>query len=44
LFRELIPRLEHVERLGTPQRTASNLVPGLKRLPIRYGIRPAGRA
>jgi cytochrome P450 len=42
LLRELIPRLEHVERIGEPERTASNLVPGLKHLPIRYRIRPAG--
>ena len=41
IFRELIPRLEHVELAGPPQRTASNLVPGLKHLPIRYRIRPA---
>jgi cytochrome P450 len=40
IFRELLPRLEHVERSGPPQRTASNLVPGLKHLPIRYRIRP----
>jgi cytochrome P450 len=44
LLRELLPRLEHVELAGTPQRTASNLVPGLKYLPIRYRIRPAARA
>jgi hypothetical protein len=43
LMRELIPRLEHVELTGKPQRTASNLVPGLKHLPIRYRIRPASR-
>jgi cytochrome P450 len=42
LFAELLPRLEHVELAGEPQRTASNLVPGIKRLPIRYRIRPAG--
>ena len=41
LFRELLPRLERVELTGAPQRTASNLVPGLKHLPIRYRIRPA---
>jgi len=41
LMRELIPRLEEVEVTGPPQRTASNLVPGLKHLPIRYRIRPA---
>jgi cytochrome P450 len=44
LLRELIPRLEHVELAGTPERTASNLVPGLKHLPIRYRIRPAAAA
>jgi cytochrome P450 len=42
IFRELIPRLEHVELAGAPERTASNLVPGLKHLPIRYRLRPAG--
>ncbi len=41
LFRELLPRLEHIELTGEPQRTASNLVPGLKHLPIRYRLRPA---
>jgi cytochrome P450 len=41
IFHELLPRLEHVELIGAPQRTASNLVPGLKHLPIRYRIRPA---
>jgi cytochrome P450 len=41
LYRELLPRLEHVERIGKPERTGSNLVPGLKHLPIRYRIRPA---
>jgi hypothetical protein len=41
LFAELLPRLEHVELAGEVQRTASNLVPGIKRLPIRYRIRPA---
>jgi hypothetical protein len=44
LLRELIPRLEHVELAGPPARTASNLVPGLKHLPIRYRIRPAAGA
>ncbi len=42
LFRELLPRLERVELAGKPERTASNLVPGVKHLPIRYRIRPAG--
>jgi len=44
LLRELIGRLEHVELAGPPERTASNLVPGLKHLPIRYRIRPAANA
>ena len=39
LYRELLPRLEHVELAGKPERTASNLVPGLKHLPIRYRIK-----
>jgi hypothetical protein len=41
IFRELVTRLESVELAGTPERTASNLVPGLKHLPIRYRLAPA---
>jgi cytochrome P450 len=41
LFRELVTRLEAVEATGPSQRVASNLVPGIKHLPIRYRIRPA---
>ncbi|MBJ17925.1 MAG: cytochrome P450 [Deltaproteobacteria bacterium] len=41
LFRELATRLEHVELVGEPSRTASNLVPGLKHMPIRYRLAPA---
>jgi cytochrome P450 len=41
LFRELLPRLAWVEPAGTPLRTASNLVPGIKHLPIRYRLTPA---
>ena len=41
LFAELIPRLESVELAGLPERVASNLVPGIKHLPIRYRITPA---
>jgi cytochrome P450 len=44
LLHELIPRLAHVELAGRPERTASNLVPGLKHLPVRYRIRPAAAA
>jgi cholest-4-en-3-one 26-monooxygenase len=41
LFRELCGRLERIERTGATQRTASNLVPGIKHLPIRYRMGPA---
>lgn len=41
LFRELTGRLESVERTGPAERTASNLVPGIKHLPIRYRLAPA---
>jgi len=40
LFRELVSRLEWVEPAGSPLRTASNLVPGLKHMPIRYRLQP----
>jgi len=43
LFRELVTRLEEVELLGEPKRTASNLVPGFKHMPIRYKLRSASR-
>ncbi len=41
IFRELVTRLESVELAGKPERTASNLVPGFKHLPIRYRLAPA---
>ncbi len=41
IFRELVTRLEDVELTGPPERTASNLVPGLKHLPIRYRLSPS---
>ncbi len=41
IFRELVTRLESIELAGTPERTASNLVPGFKHLPIRYRLAPA---
>jgi hypothetical protein len=44
ILRELVTRLESVELSGTPERTASNLVPGFKRLPIRYRLAEAPRA
>jgi cytochrome P450 len=40
-FRELLPRLEHVELAGEPESMATTFVGGLKRLPIRYRVRPA---
>jgi cytochrome P450 len=40
LFRELVSRLEWIEPAGTPLRTASNLVPGFKHMPIRYRLAP----
>lgn len=41
LFQELVSRLEEVELVGEPERTASNLVPGFKHMPIRYKLRKA---
>lgn len=43
LFRELVTRLEEVELVGEPERVASNLVPGFKRMPIRYRLKQASR-
>jgi cytochrome P450 len=40
-FRELQPRLEHVELDGAPESMATTFVGRLKRLPIRYRVRPA---
>lgn len=40
LFREFVSRVENVEQIGDDERTASNLVPGLKHLPIRYKLSP----
>ena len=43
LFAELLPRLEHVELAGEPERVASAFVAGLKHLPMRFRLsgRPA---
>jgi cytochrome P450 len=43
-FRELLPRLEHVELAGEPESMATTFVGGLKRLPIRYRVRRAAEA
>ena len=38
-YRYLLPRLEEVELAGPVERLTSNLVGGIKRLPIRYRLR-----
>ena len=38
LFKELLPRLEHVELAGKPKYTQATFVGGLKSLPIRYKL------
>ncbi len=40
-FRTLIPRLEHIELAGEPSRLRSSFVGGIKRMPIRYKLRPS---
>jgi cytochrome P450 len=40
-FRELLPRLRHVELTGEPAWVEANFVSGLKRLPIRYAMSKA---
>jgi hypothetical protein len=40
-FRELLPRLEHIELVGGPGYTASTFVGGPKRMPVRYRLRAA---
>jgi cytochrome P450 len=39
LFKELLPRLEHIELDGDPALTASVLVSGPKRLPVTYAFK-----
>jgi cytochrome P450 len=41
---ELLPRLEHLEPGGEPEQVTATFVGGLKRLPIRYRLRPAAPA
>jgi cytochrome P450 len=38
LFRELIPRLEHIELDGSPEHASAFWVTGLKKLPVKYSI------
>jgi cytochrome P450 len=40
-FAELLPRLEHLEITGETPSSSTLFVGGLKRLPIRYRLRPA---
>jgi cytochrome P450 len=40
-FRELLPRLDHVELAREPQSMKTTFVGGLKTMPIRYRVRPA---
>lgn len=44
LFRVLVSRLELLEPAGKGERTASNLVPGFKHLPLHYRLAPSPRA
>ena len=37
-FRQLIPRLNHIELAGKPELMATTFVGGLKHLPIRYSM------
>ena len=41
IFRHLLPRLEEAELTGPISRLRSNLIGGVKRLPIRYKLKPA---
>lgn len=40
-YKHLLPRIESIELAGPIDRLSSSLVGGVKRLPIRYQIRPA---
>jgi cytochrome P450 len=39
-LRFLLPRIEQIELAGPPDRLQSSLIGGIKRLPIRYKLRP----
>ena len=41
IFRHMLARLEHVELAGEPERLRSNVVGGLKHVPLRYRLRAA---
>ena len=40
-YKYLLPRLKEVELAGEPDRLRSNLIGGIKRLPIRFKVQPA---
>ena len=40
-FKHLLPRIEEIELAGPVSRLHSALVRGVKRLPLRYRIKPA---
>ena len=40
-FKFLLPRLEEIELTGEPARLHSNLIGGIKHLPVRYKLSPA---
>jgi cytochrome P450 len=42
IFRELAKRLEHAELAGPVERLRSSFVGGIKHMPIRYKLKPAG--
>jgi cholest-4-en-3-one 26-monooxygenase len=42
-FRHLLERLEHAELAGPVERARSSFVGGIKRAPMRWKLRPAGR-
>ncbi|MEZ4331363.1 MAG: cytochrome P450 [Myxococcota bacterium] len=42
-FKYLLPRIDEIELTGPVERLRSNLVGGIKHLPVRYSLKPAGR-
>ncbi len=42
-FQQLIPRIEHMELVGEPERLQASFVHGLKHMNIRYQLKPAGK-
>jgi cytochrome P450 len=40
-YKFLLPRIEEIELAGPPARLRSNLVGGIKHLPVRYKLKPA---